>query len=288
MESCRPRVRHGTHCRRLRLGRRHGGFTRRSDRHRYLAAAHGRLLRARQGVERGYEAWAKIVNDKGGIAGRKVQLKILDDQSNADRVVSDYESLIGRDRVDLVFGPFSTRLVVRPPASRRSTARRFVERAGAAVEAFEQGLRQPLHAAPAIVNYDDHLADHLAALPEGERTADGRGSPRRLRACSPRARRRLQGQAGGRRRRDPRRTRSPANIYGLLHRSWRRSAVQRRHRDRWHAKYQDAVNLIIALQPELSAGARGLLHRADQPEFAAAIGGATEGNPCSTGYSPKS
>ena len=30
----------------------------------------------------------------------------------ADRVVADYEQLIAQDQVDLVFGPFSTRLVV--------------------------------------------------------------------------------------------------------------------------------------------------------------------------------
>src|SRR5882672_12559151 len=69
-----------------------------------------------KGIQRGYEAWAKIVNDGGGLLGRKVVLKFLDDQSNADRVVSDYEQLVGKDKVDLVFGPFSTRLVV--PAAR--------------------------------------------------------------------------------------------------------------------------------------------------------------------------
>src|SRR4051794_11429966 len=58
-----------------------------------------------KGVQQGYEAWAKITNDKGGLLGRKIELKILDDQSNADRVVSDYEQLIGSDKVDLVVGP---------------------------------------------------------------------------------------------------------------------------------------------------------------------------------------
>ena len=94
-----------------------------------------------QGVQRGYEAWAAIVNDQGGLLGRQVELTILDDQSNADRVVSDYEQLLGQDGVDLVFGPFSTRLVV--PAGRvaEEYGMLFVEPAGAAPEVFEQGFQ---------------------------------------------------------------------------------------------------------------------------------------------------
>src|SRR4051794_1493477 len=40
-----------------------------------------------KGIQRGYETWAKMVNDTGGLLGRKVVLKFLDDQSSADRVV---------------------------------------------------------------------------------------------------------------------------------------------------------------------------------------------------------
>src|SRR5688500_13026573 len=47
-----------------------------------------------KGVQRGYEAWADYVNENGGLLGRDVELIILDDQSNADRVASDYEKLI--------------------------------------------------------------------------------------------------------------------------------------------------------------------------------------------------
>jgi branched-chain amino acid transport system substrate-binding protein len=92
-----------------------------------------------KGIQRGYEAWARVVNEGGGLLGRKVVLKFLDDQSNADRVVSDYEQLIGKDKVDLVFGPFSTRLVV--PAARvaEEYGMLFVEPAGAAKQVFEQG-----------------------------------------------------------------------------------------------------------------------------------------------------
>ena len=48
--------------------------------------------------------------------GRKVQLKIVDDASSPNQVVTNYQTLISRDKVDLVFGPFSTLLTA--PAAR--------------------------------------------------------------------------------------------------------------------------------------------------------------------------
>src|SRR5687768_683620 len=52
-----------------------------------------------KGVRRGYDAWAAYVNENGGLLGKQVELNILDDQSNADRVASDYERLINQDNV---------------------------------------------------------------------------------------------------------------------------------------------------------------------------------------------
>ncbi len=123
-----------------------------------------------KGVQRGYEAWAQFVNEDGGLLGREVRLKILDDQSNADRVVQDYEALIAQDEVDLVFGPFSTRLVVPSARVAEEYGMLFVEPAGAANEVFEQGFENLFYAAPAVA--DDHynyLADHILDMPEAER-----------------------------------------------------------------------------------------------------------------------
>src|SRR5690606_40622432 len=90
-----------------------------------------------KGVQRGYEAWAAAVNSSGGLLGRQVELRIVDDQSNADRVVADYEQLIAQDQVDLVFGPFSTRLVVPSARGAQEFGMLFVEPAGARAEEFQ-------------------------------------------------------------------------------------------------------------------------------------------------------
>jgi branched-chain amino acid transport system substrate-binding protein len=123
-----------------------------------------------QGIQQGYETWAAMVNDSGGLLGRPVELIFRDDASDPNRVVSDYESLITQERVDLVFGPFSTRLVIPAAEVAESYDMLFVEPAGAAPEVFEQGFEYLFYAAPAIASdHYNYLAEWILALPEDER-----------------------------------------------------------------------------------------------------------------------
>src|SRR6266566_3937891 len=66
-------------------------------------------------IQRGYQLWADTVNAAGGILGRKVQIKTVDDASSPTQVVTNYQNLINKDHVNLTFGPFSTLLTI--PAS---------------------------------------------------------------------------------------------------------------------------------------------------------------------------
>ena len=238
-----------------------------------------------KGVQQGYQAWAKIVNDKGGLLGRKVELKILDDQSNADRVVADYEQLIGKDQVDLVVGPFSTRLVV--PAARVAEEydMLFVEPAGAAKAVFEQGFKNLFYAAPAVADdHYNHLADAILAMPADKR-------PKTVAVASmddPFA----QGTAYGLRDKlkagglsivadevYPPNTTDFSQIAAKI-------AATKADVLIGGSQYQDGVNLIIALQqlryqPKLAAFSTA----PTEPEFAKAIGNKTEGVLSPTGYS---
>ena len=238
-----------------------------------------------KGVQQGYEAWAKIVNDRGGLLGRTVELKILDDQSNADRVVADYEQLIGSDQVDLVVGPFSTRLVV--PAARVASEYNmlFVEPAGAAKEVFTQGFKNLFYAAPAVADdHYNHLAEYLLALPPDKRPKTAayaamddpfaQGTAYGLKA-------RL--EAGGVRtvvnEVYPPNTTDFSSIAAKIADSKADMVVG-------GSQYQDGVNLIVALQqlsyqPKLAAFSTAPTN----PEFAAAIGNKTEGILSPTGYS---
>ncbi|MCL5063180.1 MAG: amino acid ABC transporter substrate-binding protein [Nitrospiraceae bacterium] len=59
---------------------------------------------------KGFRLWERDVNNKGGILGRKVQVIIYDDNSDSRIAKAFYEHLILRDKVDLVFGPYSSEI----------------------------------------------------------------------------------------------------------------------------------------------------------------------------------
>lgn len=123
-----------------------------------------------KGIQEGYQVWADRVNAKGGLLGRKVELIFRDDASDPNRVTSDYESLITQDKVNLVFGPFSSRLVIPAAKVAESYDMLFVEPAGAAKEVFEQGFKRLFYAAPAIAgDHYNYLADYLIKLPADQR-----------------------------------------------------------------------------------------------------------------------
>ncbi|BAL91545.1 putative branched-chain amino acid ABC transporter substrate-binding protein [Actinoplanes missouriensis 431] len=238
-----------------------------------------------KGVQQGYEAWQKIINEKGGLLGRQVELKILDDQSNADRVVADYEQLIGKDEVDLVFGPFSTRLVVPSARVAEEYDMLFVEPAGAAKEVFEQGFKNLFYAAPAVANdHYNHLAEKILAMP-----ADQRPKTAAYAAMDdPFAQGTAYGlkeklEAGG--------VKTVVNeVYPPNTTDF--SGIAAKIADSkadvlvGGSQYQDGVNLIVALQqlgyqPELAAFSTAPTN----PEFASAIGNKTAGVLSPTGYS---
>src|SRR5215468_7060778 len=248
----------------------------------------GHFSQPGKGLQRGYEAWAKIVNDGGGLLGRQVQLKFLDDASNADRVVSDYEQLISKDKVALVFGPFSTRLVVPSARVAEEYGMLFVEPAGAAKKVFEQGFKNLFYAAPAVAT--DHynlLAKYVLALPEATR-------PRTAAYASmddPFAQSTAYGlkdrlEAGGIKtvvnEVYPPNTTDFSGIAAKIAASNADIVVG-------GSQYQDGVNLIVALQqlnyqPKLAAFSTA----PTEAEFAKAIGNKAEGVLAPTGYTPQS
>ena len=62
--------------------------------------------------------------------GRKVQLIIRDDTSSPTQAATNYQTLITKDKVDLVFGPFSTLLTAPSAAVANRYGYAFIEPAG--------------------------------------------------------------------------------------------------------------------------------------------------------------
>src|SRR5438046_5920726 len=98
-----------------------------------------------QAFDRGYQLWASDVNKNGGLLGRQVQLKILNDNSSPTQAQTNYQTLFASDKVDLAFGPFSS-LLTTPSAS---VAARYgyalIEGAGGAPSVFASPANQSAH-----------------------------------------------------------------------------------------------------------------------------------------------
>ncbi len=56
----------------------------------------------------GFRLWEKHVNDKGGLLGRKVNVIIYDDKSDAETAQAIYEQMITIEKIDFLFGPYSS------------------------------------------------------------------------------------------------------------------------------------------------------------------------------------
>ncbi len=71
-------------------------------------ALSGKVSKSGKLTLRGYEMWQREVNARGGLLGRKVVLKVYDDESNPTTGAKLIERLINRDKAEIIFGPFSS------------------------------------------------------------------------------------------------------------------------------------------------------------------------------------
>jgi branched-chain amino acid transport system substrate-binding protein len=121
-------------------------------------------------LQQGYQLWADDVNSRGGLLGNKIQLRLVNDASSTQQVVTNYQTLITRDHVDLTFGPFSSLLTI--PASEIAAryGYAFPEPAGGGPHVFDRGLKNVFFVQPApVVNNLVSYARWLLSLPADQR-----------------------------------------------------------------------------------------------------------------------
>jgi len=82
------------------------------------------------GYRKGLLLWQDEVNAGGGLLGRKVDLRILDDASTASRNAPLYEQLIKEDRADLLIGPYGTAATLLAAATAERARRVLINGAG--------------------------------------------------------------------------------------------------------------------------------------------------------------
>src|SRR5260370_3416940 len=119
---------------------------------------------------KGYKLWVATVNKQGGLLGRKVSLKIVDDASNPTQVVTNYENLITADHVNLVFGPFSSLLTIPSATIAKRFGYAFIEPSGGAPQVFALKLDNLFLTQPApIISSRQPYANYSLSLPPSKR-----------------------------------------------------------------------------------------------------------------------
>ncbi|HWE14118.1 MAG TPA: amino acid ABC transporter substrate-binding protein [Solirubrobacteraceae bacterium] len=122
-----------------------------------------------QAFQRGYQLWVADQNRAGGLLGHKIKLDVLSDSSSPSQVVSNYQKLIGSNKDQLVFGPFSSLLTV--PAARIAAryGYAFVEGAGGAPSVFGAGLHNVFDVSIPIKDNLVTFAQWVASMPASQR-----------------------------------------------------------------------------------------------------------------------
>lgn len=106
----------------------------------------------------GYQLCVDEVNKAGGINGRKVDLVVSDNQSDVDTTLAQFERFINVDKVDLIFGTFSSKLTF--PASAITEKAKFLHPipSAAALRVYERGFEY-------LVYFQPNAAEYIGASP---------------------------------------------------------------------------------------------------------------------------
>lgn len=119
--------------------------------------------------QQGYQLWAGSVNSQGGLLGRQVTLDIISDASSPDQVQANYQKLMTVDKVDLVFGPFSTLLTKPASLVARQYGYAMLEGAGGGPSVFNRGLHNVFDVSLSVASNLVSFAQYILSLPAAQR-----------------------------------------------------------------------------------------------------------------------
>ena len=124
-------------------------------------------------VQQGYEVWADWVNSHGGITagGKNYKVKMIyyDDQSDATTGAQLTEKLITQDKVDFLFGPFSSAITFATTAIGEKYKKLTIAPEANATNVYERGYKyvfSVLPPAPALMVPIAELASKMNPKPK--------------------------------------------------------------------------------------------------------------------------
>lgn len=93
----------------------------------------------------GYQLCVDLINEKGGLLGRPVELIVSDNQSDVDTSMSQVERFINVDNVDMIFGTFSSRLTFPMSSALEQAGMVHPIPSGAALRIYLRGYQTPFY-----------------------------------------------------------------------------------------------------------------------------------------------
>jgi len=103
--------------------------------------------------------WQDEVNARGGLLGRRVELRLVDDRSEALAAGRIYERLIREDKADLLLGPFGVAASLGAAASAERERRVLVNATGAARSLHRPGTRYVFQVPAPYTGYGDGVLE---------------------------------------------------------------------------------------------------------------------------------
>ena len=136
----------------------------------YSISLTGRFSDGGTETHRGYQLWAEEINKQGGITvkdlGMKLPVKLVyyDDSSQTTDAIRNYERLITRDHVDLLFSPWGSGHNFAISAVTEKYKYPILLSAGAANEIFARGFTHVFSTAQLASSMYDGLVDYLGTV----------------------------------------------------------------------------------------------------------------------------
>src|SRR6266516_7443671 len=111
-----------------------------------------------------------MVNQRGGLLGRPVELLVRNNGSDGKAVVDQFNRLIGQDRVDLLLGTFSSLLNIPASAVAERAGMTYICPSCVSPNMFNSKFKHVFFAQPATaVHQADLFAQYVAGLPAEQR-----------------------------------------------------------------------------------------------------------------------
>jgi branched-chain amino acid transport system substrate-binding protein len=121
-------------------------------------------------TQRGYEVWAKLQNERGGILGREVEMIYKDDATNQNTVVSNYNQLLHNEGVNLLLGTQSSLLNIPASTVAERAGMLYICASCASPEMFNRGFKFSFFSQQAMASDQGAtFADWIIGLPKDKR-----------------------------------------------------------------------------------------------------------------------